>query len=411
MINTKKHKNTLLILISLLILSCSEDNEFQQPPIPKYDLPQVFITTPNEENIISKDYWVKDGNITIVDRYDNICLEMESDFRGRGNSTWLMPKKSYAIKLKNKSKVLSMPKHKRWVLLANWLDRTLLRNDVALEIARTCLPFTPKGEFVELYINNEFRGNYYLCEQIKIDKNRVNIDEIKTTTIEEDMSGGYLLEFDTYSNTEINYFYTKHNNYPVTIKEPDEEIITSWEHAAFKYITNYINNVEDVLISSQYEEIEKLLDLKSYADWWLVYNLVGNIEPAHPKSCYMYKKRNGKLYAGPAWDFDCATFMPGRKRGILKSVLWYEYLFKHKQFKEIIKKRWKELYPKFEQIIPYIDEKAKYIELSNERNTEMWPITQNVNLDIDLSFKDAVERLKAAYIERMNELNIEIESY
>ena len=87
MINTKKHKNTLLILISLLILSCSEDNEFQQPPIPKYDLPQVFITTPNEENIISKDYWVKDGNITIVDRYDNICLEMESDFRGRGNST------------------------------------------------------------------------------------------------------------------------------------------------------------------------------------------------------------------------------------------------------------------------------------------------------------------------------------
>ena len=71
-----------------------------------------------------------------------------------------------------------MPKHKRWVLLANWMDRTLLRNDVAFEMARRVMDWAPRGQFVELYLNGVHQGNYYLCEQIKVDKNRVNIDEL-----------------------------------------------------------------------------------------------------------------------------------------------------------------------------------------------------------------------------------------
>ena len=376
-------------------------------------LPRVYITTPGGVGINSKDVYVEDGTLSIFDKNGELELNILSDFKGRGNSTWMMPKKPYAIKLSSKAEVMGMPKHKRWVLLANWVDRTLLRNDIAFEIAKKCpaLPWTPRGEFVELYLNGKHRGNYYLCEHIKIDKNRVNIDEIDEETPETDMSGGYLLEFDTYSNAEINYFYTKHKNLPVTIKEPDEEVITSWEHPAYTYIQNFVNSVEDALEKGNYSEIESLIDVKSYAEWWLLYNLVGNLEPGHPKSCYMYKKRNGKLYAGPAWDFDCATFIPGRKGALLTQVLWYGYLFKHDSFKSLVKERWTVLKPEFEKVFTYIDEKAEYIRESNEINLEMWPVTQNVNEDIDLSYDDAVNRMKEAYRERITELDVLITNY
>lgn len=376
-------------------------------------LPRVYITTPNGVGINSKDVYVEDGTLRIFDKNGDLDLNILSDFKGRGNSTWQMPKKPYAIKLSSKAGIMGMPKHKRWVLLANWLDRTLLRNDVAFEIARKCpaLPWTPRGLFVELYLNGKHRGNYYLCEHIKIDKNRVNIDEIDEETPETDLSGGYLLEFDTYSNAEINYFYTKHKNLPVTIKEPDEEVITSWEHPAYTYIQNFVNSVEDALEKGNYSEIESLIDVKSYAEWWLLYNLVGNLEPNHPKSCYMYKKRNGKLYAGPAWDFDFATFIPERKGALLTHVLWYGYLFKHYAFKSLVKERWTVLKPEFEKVFTYIDEKAEYIRESNKINLEMWPVTQNVNKDIDLSYDDAVERLKEAYQERITELDKVISNY
>ena len=376
-------------------------------------LPRVYITTPGGVGINSKDVYVEDGTLSIFDKNGGLELNILSDFKGRGNSTWQMPKKPYAIKLSSKAEVMGMPKHKRWVLLANWVDRTLLRNDIAFEIAKKCpaLPWTPRGEFVELYLNGKHRGNYYLCEHIKIDKNRVNIDEIDEETPETDLSGGYLLEFDTYSDAEINYFYTKHKNLPVTIKEPDEEVITSWEHPAYTYIQNFVNSVEDALEKGNYSEIESLIDVKSYAEWWLLYNLVGNLEPAHPKSCYMYKKRNGKLYAGPAWDFDCATFIPGRKGALITQALWYGYLFKHDSFKSLVKERWLALKPEFEKVLTYIDEKAEYIRESNEINLEMWPVTQNVNEDIDLSYDDAVNRMKEAYRERITELDKVISNY
>ena len=90
-----------------------------------------------------------------------------------------------------------MPKHKRWVLLANWMDRTLMRNRVAFKLGEcTQLDWTPRGEYVELVLNGKHLGNYLLCEQIKVDENRVNIAEIDAES--EDVSGGYLMELDTY---------------------------------------------------------------------------------------------------------------------------------------------------------------------------------------------------------------------
>ena len=103
-------------------------------------------------------------------------FEIATKIKGRGNYTWKWDKKPYALKFDKKTEVLGMPAHKRWILLANWRDRTLLRNDAAFWLSRhSGLPYTVRGQFVELEFNGEHRGNYYLCEQIKIDENRVNI--------------------------------------------------------------------------------------------------------------------------------------------------------------------------------------------------------------------------------------------
>ena len=379
-------------------------------------LPKVYITTPDGVGITSKTTWVENSTIRIVDEYGVENLNISTSIKGRGNTTWNYPKKPYAIKLDSKSEVLGMPKHKRWVLLANWMDRTLLRNDVAFEMARRIMEWAPRGKFVELYLNGEHQGNYYLCEQIKVDKNRVNIDELDEKTDFSDASqitGGYILEYDKNNpiTGEINYFYSKIKNFPVTIKEPDEEVITSWEHQGFLYVQEYINSLEQLLEDDKNErvrwnEINELIDIKSYIDWWLVHEICRNSEVLHPKSCYMYKKRNGKLCAGPAWDFDWGTFTMNNKNStIVTSALYYGYLFKYTEFKLAVKERWAEVKETFADIDNYIQEQANLIKSSNETNIEMWPITQSVNGDEKMTFDEAIEKMRSAFKARMETID------
>lgn len=373
-------------------------------------LPKVYIVTPEGVGITSKTEWLENCSIRIVDENGVEDLNVATSVRGRGNTTWTFPKKPYAIKLDSKSEVLGMPKHKRWVLLANWIDRTLLRNDIALEMARRIMEWAPRGKFVELYLNGEHQGNYYLCEQIKVDKNRVNIDELDEKTDfadETQITGGYILEYDKYGpNDEINYFYSQVQNYPVTIKEPDEEVITSWEHHGYLYLQGYINNLEQLFEEdknalARWDEIDALIDVTSYIDWWLVHELVCNAEANHPKSSYMFKKRDGKLCAGPAWDFDYGTFMQNRNSLILLSSLYYKYLFKYPEFKLAVKERWTEVKDVLADIDNYISEQADLIRASNEVNISKWPITQTVNRDENMTFDEAVESMRAALKDRM----------
>lgn len=130
-------------------------------------------------------------------------------------------KKPCAFKLSSRRQALGMAKHKRRVLLANCFDRSLIRNAVVFELGReTSLEWTPRGEYVDLVLNGVLLGNYYLCEQIKVDKNRVNITEMSSSDVDgESVTGGYLLEYDV-NYDEVNKFKTAVKNYPVNIKEP-----------------------------------------------------------------------------------------------------------------------------------------------------------------------------------------------
>ncbi len=186
--------------------------------------PVLAIVTDGRAPVVSKEDWVK-GRYVLDPQESRIERQAGPlQIKGRGHNSWTQDKKPYNIKLEEKAPMMGMPKHKRWCLLANAGDKSLFRNRVAYRLGQlTGLPWTPKTEFVDVMLNGKFVGNYLLTEQIRVDKNRVNIVEAQAGMKPEEV--GYLLEFDRY--VEENYFYTDLRQLPVIIKDPDEEMLTA----------------------------------------------------------------------------------------------------------------------------------------------------------------------------------------
>ena len=365
-------------------------------------LPMVFIETNSTKDIPSKwEDWMKGADIKIYNPDWTVDYEGPTSIRGRGNSTWSYPKKPYALKLDSKGEILGMPKHKRWVLLANWMDRTLLRNSVSFELAsRSGLAYTPRGQFVEVFINGVHKGNYFLCEHIKVDENRVNIDELD----EDETDGGYIMELDAYYD-EAYKFKSPVRNLPYMFKDPDEV-----NDAQFNFIKDYVSNLENALYDdSRFASGEYMdyIDSESFADWWIVMELTGIWEPNHPKSTYMHKDKGGKLTMGPVWDFDWETYMISPWFRI-KDALYYKRLFEDQRFVTLVKERWSTLKPAFETLPDHIRSEAEKIRGSESFNHELWPIDIVVNQDESLTFDAAVSRMIEGYETKFNWLDKEI---
>lgn len=367
------------------------------------NLPIVYITTPAP--ILSKEEWVTACGIQIWNAGSENGIYADVQMKGRGNLTWTYEKRPYAIKLNKKAEVLGMPKHKRWVLLANYLDHTCMRNAVAFEAARKFpgLEWTPRGRFVDVVLNGVMQGNYYLCEQIKVDENRVNITEITPEDIAgEAVTGGYLLELDTYYD-ELFKFRTALFDLPVQFKDPDENI----PDAQFEYVRNYFNNIENIIQGKTSGNIFDQIDIDSFVDWFLVNNIALNYEAKHPKSFYMNKDRNGKMKAGPVWDFDYGTFVPSNDGLIITSAVWYNSLLGNKTFISRLKERWSAYKAELDSVEYFIDETAAEIRESAEANIRQWPNDgfDFINGDTTLSFDDAAARLKQVYKQRIATLD------
>ncbi len=368
------------------------------------NLPVVYINTKNAAEITSKTNWMKETQIYVTNAGVYSKLYSQSQIRGRGNTTWNYPKKPYAIKLDSKEEVLGMPKHKRWVLLANYVDKTCIRNSIAFEIARRSsgLDWTPRGMHVDVVLNGVFMGNYYLCEQIKGDKNRVDITEMEPTDISpETITGGYLLEVDK-NFDEVNKFHSPVRNMPFMIKEPDEETLTTEQ---FAYIQNHVTEIENALYGagSTTEGYLKYIDLDSFIDYWLVYELTSTGEPTHPKSVYMWKDRGGKMHAGPVWDFDYFTFQPYYNYSLINTnAVWNDRIINDAANGPAILRRWNDSREKYKDIIQEIDRQYEAIRESAEYNATLWPLSMNINRDDALSVKDAVARMKGYYETKFN---------
>lgn len=397
--------------VTYKIVSAKGDVNTYNISVSNTGLPIVVIETPENKKIPAKTQdWLGGTKIKIFNSDGTIDYENSNDnIRGRGNTTWTYPKKPYALKLENKAPILNMPEHKRWVLLANWMDRTLLRNCVAFKISQsTGLDWTPRGDFVEVILNGKHIGNYYLCEQIRIDENRVDINNLKNTDIEgDDITGGYLIELDK-NYDEVHKFKSAIKNLPYMFKEPDEEMLNT---SQFEYLENYINTLETLLYDNNLfatRDYTNYIDINSFIDWWFVHELARNQEPGHPKSCYMHKDYLGKLKAGPIWDFDWGTFIPNSYGFQIKHTIYYDALFSDPDFVDRVKERWNLLKPTFSTIPDFIETEKNKLAKSADINIKMWPISQRVNKDEDLSYEMAIEQMKFAYEQRLQWLDTQI---
>lgn len=363
-------------------------------------LPVVMIDTPDSAKITSKEDWMKNTRMRIYDEQGVLDYEGDLAIKGRGNTTWAAPKKPYALKLDNKSEILGMPKHKRWVLLANYLDKTLMRNHIAFFLAKAkgiSLDWTPRGTFVDLVLNGKHLGNYYLCEQIKIDENRVNVHENEP----DDIDGGYLLELDTYYD-EVNKFRSPIRDLPVMFKEPDEDDLTP---AQFDFVKDYFTEVEEALYADDYLETRRyqdLIDVNTFVDFWFVNEVTGCAESYWPKSCYMHKDKGGKLKAGPVWDYDYGTFGHFYGDFITNEFIWNDRILADPEVKALVRERWQMLLPEFMKVADEIERLKGILGKSAEANEKMWPLkASDVNHDEQLPFEDAVDQLKQNLMERI----------
>ena len=374
-------------------------------------LPVVRIDTPGGQKISSKTTWMEGARMRIELADGTVQYEGTTEIRGRGNSTWNYPKKPYALRLSEKAEILGMPKHKRWILLANWKDRTLMRNDAAFWLSsHSGLPYTVRGQFVELVLNGAIQGNYYLCEQIKLSKNRVAIEEMDPMeTDPEKITGGWLLEVDTYYDEKYKFKYDRLFNIPWMVKEPDEDELSG---VAFQYIQGWIRDLETLLkdpAKVQAHAYEEFLDVDTAIDYLIVEELTGNNDfynywPwAGGHSLYLYKERGGKLYHGPVWDFDYHVFCPqfvNQWVGATKT-LFYPALLKDPKFRTRLQERWAAQKDELKKLPGYIDAQADYIRLSEEYNHAQWPIVNNPeNGDEEMAFQQAIDRIKKAFLDK-----------
>lgn len=363
--------------------------------------------------------WVEDDKITVYNPDGTVALaEANCGLRQRGNTTKKYPKKALAIKLVKKSAILDMPSSKRFVLLANWLDHSMIRNTMAFTLAHLIeqgvkaeglepgIPWNPSGRNVELVIDGRHVGNYLLGEQIKIEKNRLNINDSYEDRLADGKSTsfadcGYLFEIDQNYDEIWKFGTTGGSNLPIMVK--DDAIGNN--SALWSAVQAKINGIDKNLVSGNYAEAYNDFDIYSAIDQMIIYELTQNREYTEPRSVYYCMNGDGKLTAGPVWDFDRGTFHNPTKASSMgnetnrvkpydrwlfefstgssdtfngKSTtpgVWNRQLIKDPTFKAALKARWAKLLPYLEMLPGEMSRVAQENYVSWEYNNAMWPTT------------------------------------
>ena len=406
--------------------------------------------------------WVADDRMTVYNADGSVDMATTNcGVRLRGNSTQKLPKKPFAVKLTAKRPILGMPTHKRWCLLANWLDRSMIRNLVGFAAAKATteawkaesidegMVWNPSGKSVELVIDGRHVGNYLLCEQIKIGSKRLNINDCYEDLVADGLSSsfedcGYLVEFDVMQDEN----YKGITSRGITWQLKDDVLPADYA----SQIGAKIQAIEDAIKKGDFAAYSKLIDIPSFIDQWFVVELAMNREYTEPRSLYSYY--NGgtdKLHAGPVWDFDRGTFQnptEAQKMGssrvksydaflsssskVSKSggykenqqpCLWYPLLMNDPEFVRMVKSRWSALYPHLLAVTDEIVRLGAENALSWEYDSTMWPGTATaLNAGYPSGFSDfagdenltsyeaVIQNLIGCYLARLDGMNTLITS-
>ena len=260
-------------------------------------VPQIRITTEEGNGAsLQKDDGYVDAVVTITDT-DGSVLSDTCSFKVRGNTTAMtfVQKKAYTFKFEKKKDVLGMGKGKKWALLANAFDPTLLRNYMANEFARHLeLPYTSEHRIVEVIVDDSYRGCYELYEPIQEGKDRVNID-IESNDGKQD----FLIEYEAQRVEEDTTYFTI-DGLRFIASDPDEP-----DDDQLQYIVDTMTQIINTLKNGSREEIEAVIDVPSFSKFYLLNEYLKTFDFDMSSVFFFYQ--DGKLYAGPAWDYDMST--------------------------------------------------------------------------------------------------------
>lgn len=375
-------------------------------------LPTVFIDTPGAKAVTSRDVWTDSCAIRVTAADGTVVFSTNTaGIKGRGHSTFAKPKKPLAIRFDERTAVLGMGSGKRWVLLADFMDHSRMHNRLALALARqTGLDWTPDCRPVDVVLNGQPQGLYLLAEQVRVARGRVEIDEHE----------GVLLEMDRYDDGDPR-FATTVRRLPVNIKSPSKpsaELIESTREFLDEIERNlYLSSENTRKVCAEY------IDAGSFADWWLVHELTQNAEPNGPRSCYMHRDRDGKLKAGPVWDFDLAFIDVGLDAGgdlrparlglpgvplltadslYCRRALWFDRLLACPAFIAVVEERWRKLEPKARSLADSIDQWAERMEPSALADDSLWQGQDPARFDTCTTFREAAANLKRTYLRRLD---------
>lgn len=384
-------------------------------------LPVVYITTKNSAAIRDKENYVS-GSIKIIDSeklYSDVeVFTADMGIRGRGNSTWSFPKKPWKVKLNSKASLLGMPADKEWALLANYADRTLIRNIVAMKLSEICgFSWTPRMRSVEVFLNGKYQGVYTLCEHKKVSSDRVDIDLVGDNDNEGDaVTGGYYLEIEEQQD-ETTCWWTS-MGVPMMFSDPEEP--TAQQLA---YVKGLFESFEQALWAKDYSEATgypKYIDVDSFVDYYIVQELTKNVDGNLRKSSFITKERGKKLEMYHLWDFDltmgnCGYFWDsvgnGPENFWIKIDKWFPHLFKDPAFVDKVQNRWNELMPELQKIPEFIDDQAFTLAKAQVRNFQVWSIWDSVDwvkFPSLGSYEKEVDYLKEFYTKRLQWLDREL---
>ncbi len=369
--------STLFVLLATAISYAAE---------PSGSLPLLYINTENGAAITSKEDYVNaslylDANgVSGVEPVGSADAPVSLKIKGRGNYTWTgFDKKPYRLKFEKKVAILGMKKNKHFGLLANADDDLgFLRNAVGFELSRRLgLAWTPTAEPVEVFLNGNYIGLYFLTELVRVDPDRVDVvEQADNATDAEAVTGGWLIEIDNY-DTDPHVEITEGNGERIIFTYKTPEVLSSEQGS---YLISQMTAINAAIYASDKSstEWEKYVDIDALARYYIVQEILDDCESFHG-SCYMHKQLGSdtKWVFGPVWDFGNAY-----KRGTSQFVwdkptfnqTWIGEIYKFPRFQAKVKEVWSEFCTKhYADTKRYISAFATNISAAASADAARWP--------------------------------------
>ena len=355
----------LTILTLYLCLYIYDSNYYKNTNLPIIDI-KLNNTTLKKINTGTKKVKYKNNKVKIIDKKtttDSITI------KGRGNYTWKFPKKPYQIKFSKEKSILGFKKAKKYVLLANYLDPSLLKNDFTLRVAsKMNIKYTNIGVFTDLYVDKKYIGNYYVTPKIMISEASVNLKN----------KNSILAELDNNYYEEENYFETNNFKDHIVIKE------TKGKKDMTTIFQNKYNEMEEYIEEKDYNNLKKTVDVESLAKYYIIAEFSSNFD-ALQSSFFMYQDgENDLIHIGPIWDYDVAY---GEKTDYSDVNIFYikdgitdpnatcifNELLQMEEFQELVKEIWKKEASKaYKSEIKNLNNQILHIKESATMNNNYW---------------------------------------